>query len=179
MSRRRPALSTASALILGIVLGAGLTGYRPASLHAQGGDRVGESALVTGPVSIEYNAAKKVQVAQEAVYYLDYTGARLLAAVPSFQQSVGGARVLGDFAERDLVADFSLPRGTVPHFLVTTGTLGAFGEPWAPVYVLETSTRQVAIYRVTELRTGASTRPRVDLLECRPIGKSALPARAG
>ena len=61
-----------------------------ASLRAQGDDRVGESALVTGPVTIEYNAGKKVQVAQEGLYYLDYGGGRLLAAVPCFQQTVGG-----------------------------------------------------------------------------------------
>ncbi len=179
MSPHRNAIPTPLALALGVAVGVVLSGLRPATLRAQGGDRVGESALVTGPVSIDYNAVKKVQVAQEALYYLDYTGARLLAAVPSFQQTVGGARVLGDFAERDLVADFQLPKGTVPHFLVTTGTLGAFGEPWAPVYVLETSTRQVAIYRVSELRTGVSTRPRFDLLERRPLGRPAPPAPAG
>lgn len=179
MSTRRLAISSPLILALGIALGVAATGLRPSSLRAMAGDRVGESVLATGPITIEYNAGKKVPVSQEGLYYLDYSGGRLLAAVPSLQQTVGGSRVLGDFAERDLIADFKLGRNASPHFLMTTGTLGAQGEPWAPIYVLETTTRKVAIYRVSEMRTGTSSRPRFELLELRAMAPSAFPAPAG
>ena len=163
------------ALMVGLALGWALAGPRAPALRAQGGDRAAESILTTGPISNDYNSIKKVQIAQDGLYYLDYGGGRLMATVPSYQQSVGGVRVLGDFAERDLIADFGLPRGTTPHFLMTTGTLGALAEGWAPIYVVETTTRQVAAYRVVDQRTGRSTRPRFELLERRPLGPSTLP----
>ena len=175
MKMRCPVVPAPITLAVGLALGWWLAGARAPGLRAQGGDRVAESILTTGPVSVDYNQVRKVQVPQDGLYYLDYSGARLVAAVPSYQQTVNGVHVLGDFAERDLIADFALPRGTVPHFLMTTGALGAFGEGWAPVYVLETSTRQVAAYRLVEQRTATSTSPRFDLLERRPIVRSTLP----
>jgi len=165
-------------LVVGLALGWSLGGLRAPALKASGGDRSSESILTTGPIANEYNSIKKVQIAQDGLYYLDYGGGRLLAMVPNYQMSVGGVRVLGDFAERDLIADFGLPRGTTPHFLMTTGTLGALAEGWAPIYIVETTTGQVAAYRVVEQRMAGSNRPRFELLERRPLGPATLP-RAG
>ncbi len=165
----------ATILLGGIALGVLGTAGRLKPLQAEGGDRSGDSILTTGVASMEYDKAKQMNVAKDAVYYLDYEGARLLATVPSIQQAPGQIRVLGDFAERDLIADFALPRNLVPHFVMTTGGLGARGETWSPIYVVEQSTKQIAVYRVVEQRTATSSKPRFELLERRPIGQSALP----
>ena len=178
MIRPRATLPVSMALVAGLAAGWALGGLRAPAVRASAGDRSTESILTTGPIANEYNAVKKVQIAQDGLYYLDYGGGRLLAMVPGYQMSVGGVKVLGDFAERDLIADFGLPRGTTPHFLMTTGTLGALAEGWAPIYVVETTTRQVAAYRVVEQRMAGSSRPRFELLERRPLGPATLP-RAG
>src|SRR5205823_3925744 len=104
---------------------------RPA-LRAHGGDRWGDASVATGPVMIRYDERLKAPLAQDALYYLDYRGGRLLATVPSYQQSGGMLRLLDSFAERDLVADFKLDTegGVRPHFLMTTGSLGQFSEGW-------------------------------------------------
>jgi hypothetical protein len=132
-------------------------------LHAGAGDRWGDRVLTAGPIAFEQNA-QKIQIAQDAVYYLNYSQGLLLATVPSTRSMGTSTQVLNDFAVRDLMKDFQLGPGTRPHFLMTVGTLGA-REGWAPLYVFETETGQVAVYRLTPQATAGSTRPVFELLE--------------
>ena len=59
-------------------------------------------------------------------------------------------QLLDSFAERDLVADFKLDLdgGARLRFLMATGSLGRYSAGWAPLYVFETTTGQVAVYRM-------------------------------
>jgi hypothetical protein len=157
-------------LILGIFTGWGLATCRPAPLHASAGDRSGECIVTTGPVLIRWDESAKSAVPTDAVYFLDYKGGRLLATVPTFQQTTGNAQLLDQFSERDLVADFKLDldSGPRPQFLMTTASLGANNAGWAPLYVFETKTSQMAVYRMQIQQTiGTPTRPRFDLVELR------------
>ena len=54
------------------------------------------------------------------------------------------------FSERDLVADFKLDldAGPRPRFLMTTGSIGPNNAGWAPLYVFETTTSQIGVYRM-------------------------------
>jgi hypothetical protein len=180
---RRSGLSHMVTLAAGLALGWALAGSRPALLRAGGGDRFDESILTSGPTSIQYNEGSKVQVAQDGVYYLDYRTGKLLATIPTFRKSLGAARMVDTFAERDLVADFKidLENGPRPHFLMTTGSMAtgssnAYGEGGAPLFVFESTTRQMAVYRLQQNAIGTVSRPTLDLLEVHPIGKPA-PAR--
>jgi hypothetical protein len=173
MSMNRPRTSTTVALAVGIFLGWLLASVpRPSpTLRASGGDRWGDSIVTSGPVMIRYDERLKSPLAQDAIYYLDYRAGRLLATVPSFQQSGGSARMLDTFAERDLVADFRLnaEEGPRPHFLMTTGALGMYSEGCAPLFVFETTTNQVATYKVQQQTIGMTTRPNFELVDVRPI----------
>ncbi len=154
-------------LLAGLALGLGvnLTRNGPPSLMAGAGDRSGDSVLTAGPISIQVNPTTKVVFRQDALYYLDYQGGRLLASVPEQIQLGGKTQVLGQFAERDLVADFRLPPGITPKFLMTVGELGVSGFGWAPLYVFETTSKQVAVYRVQSSGQG----PQFDLLELKKL----------
>jgi hypothetical protein len=132
--------------------------------------------VASGPVATLYQSNQRVQVTHDALYYLDYKGGRLLAAVPSLRQTAAGLRVLEEFAERDLVSDFRIGPGVAPHFLMTVGSLGASGDGWAPLFVFETTTGQVAAYRVQAQMVGTSSRPRFDLLETRSLARTSAPA---
>src|SRR5205823_2627716 len=114
-------------LALGMALGWALATGRGPTIRASGGDRWDESVLATGPTFVKYNEGSKIQVAQDAIYFLDYRAGKLLGTVPAMQQMVGGSKVLGGFVERDLVSDFKLEldRGTRPHFLMTTGSMAS------------------------------------------------------
>src|SRR5947199_8518009 len=122
MSPRRIGGVAMTSLSLGLVIGWMLAGGPGGRLRADGGDRWGDSIVAAGPIGIKHNMRQQVQIAEEAVYYLNYASGRLLASVPSFQQVGRESRVLGEFAERDLVRDFELSPGTSPHFLMTTAT---------------------------------------------------------
>ena len=174
----RPALSHALTLVVGLSVGSGLSAVRLPALRASGGDHSGETVMACGPVATAYHAKLRVQVTPDALYYLDYRGGRLLASVPTPRQTAAGTRVLDDFAARDLVADFRIGPGVVPHFLMTVGGLGISGDGWSPLYVVETATGQVAAYRVQAQAVGTSSRPRFDLLEVRPLARAAVPAAA-
>lgn len=172
-SRRFSQLATLTA---GVVLGWALASGKPSALLAHGGDRWDESVLTTGPTFIKYHEGSKIQVAQDAVYFLDYRAGKLVGTVPSMHQLVGGSKVLGGFVERDLAADFKLDldRGARPHFLMTTGSMGAgagntYGDGWAPLFVFETTTRQVAVYKIQQQMIGASQQVRFDMLEIKPF----------
>src|SRR5262249_19467491 len=78
--RRRP-LPTGIALAIGLAAGWGLATYRAPGLLASGGDRWGDSIVVSCPVRLRYDPLKQTQVTEDAIYYLDYAGGRLMASV--------------------------------------------------------------------------------------------------
>ena len=108
---------------------------------------------------VRYDEGNKVQVPLEALYYLDYKGGRLMGTIPSLHQTVGSSHYIGAFADRDLVADFKLDldNGPRPRFLMTTGALGIYGAGWSPLYVFETTSNQLAVYRIHQQSVGTSS----------------------
>ena len=55
---------------------------------------------------------------------------------------------------------------------MTTGSLGAYTEGWAPLYVFETTTQRVGIYRLqTQQTVGKPSRPRFELVELRSFAE--------
>lgn len=177
MSIRPRRLPSSLILVLGVALGWGLSASRTPLVRAGGGDRSGESIVTTGPVMVRYDEGLKVPLPQDALYYLDYQGGRLLATVPSSRQSAGSSKLIDTFSERDLVADFKidLENGPKPRFLMTTGSLGSYSDGWAPLFVFESTTNRLAIYRVQQLSVGTNSRPRFDLVELRSIARPPLP----
>lgn len=176
--------SYALPLLAGLGLGLILADGRPSQIQAGGGDRSGESILATGAVSVRYDEGNKVQLPLEALYYLDYKAGKLLGTIPTFRQTANATTYLEPFAERDLVADFKLDldNGARPRFLMTTGQLGAFGDGWAPLFVFETTTGRVGVYRIQQQSVGGRNQLRFDLMEMRPIAPDqgvapALPSR--
>jgi hypothetical protein len=163
-------------LVMGIFLGWGLACFRPVPLHAGAGDRSGEAIVTTGPVLIRWDESAKSAVPIDALYLLDYKGGRLLATVPSYQQTPKETRVIEPFSERDLVADFKLDlsTGPRPHFLMTTGSLGADNAGWSPLYVFETTTSQLGVYRMQIQHTIGKQRPRFELIELRSYAKGSV-----
>ena len=69
------------------------------------------------------------------------------AQLPANDQST---QLIEPFSERDLVADFKLDldAGPRPRFLMTTGSIGPDNAGWAPLYVFETTTSQLGVYRM-------------------------------
>ena len=57
---------------------------------------------------------------------------------------------LGKLHEQEVIV-------SLPKFKMTTGALGAYSEGWAPLYVFETVTNQVAVYRVSQQSVGTVT----------------------
>jgi hypothetical protein len=176
LSRR---FSTAVTLSIGVALGWGLAGHKPPIVKAGGGDRFGEDVLTAGPVAIQYNERTKTQAAQDAIYYLDYRGGRLMAMVPAEKQTAQGSQMVSSFAERDLAADFKLDpdRGARPHFLMTPGSLGAYGEGWSPLFVFETTTKQVAVYKLQAQAVGTKASSKFELMEVKSF--AAMPPLPG
>jgi hypothetical protein len=164
--QRRPRLCVGLALAVGLALGWATGPARSPLLFASGADRWQDRVLASGPISVETNKMK-MQVTQDAVYYLNYHNGLLLASVPTYRQTPGGAEILTDFAERDLVKDFDLKPGSNPRFLMTTASLGVRSEGWAPLFVFETESGQVASYRVAPQVTTGTSRPQFQLLERR------------
>jgi hypothetical protein len=175
MSIARLRVPGAFTLAIGVILGWGLAQCNPPVLRASGSDRAGESILLTGPTLIRYDEALRSPISQDAIYYLDYRTGRLLATVPSFLGSTNSKKLLDAFAERDLVADFKLDleRGPKPRFMMATGALGAHSDGWAPLYVFETSTSQVAVYKVQQQQLGTNSRPLFQLVEIRSFARDA------
>jgi hypothetical protein len=181
MSNPRRRIPTAVTLTIGLALGWGLANHRPTTLKAVGGDRYGDYSLTTGPIAVQYNERTKTQASQDAVYFLDYKGARLLAMVPVQRSSTQGAQMIDSFIERDLATDFKVDsdRGASPHFLMTPGSLGAYGEGWAPLFVFETTTKQVAAYKLQIQAIGMKSTSRFELLELKSYATlPPLPAPA-
>jgi hypothetical protein len=166
-------------LLVGIFTGWGLASLRTPPIYASAGDRAGESIVASGPVIVRWDETVKGALPTDALYFLDYKRGKLLATVPTFQQSTGSTRILEHFSERDLVADFKLDvdSGVRPKFAMTTASLGANNVGWAPLYVFETTTSQLAVYRMQIQQTiGKPIRPHFDLVELRKLAKDATPA---
>ena len=176
--RRR--IPTALTLMIGLALGWMAASYRPTIARATGGDRYGEDSITTGAVSVMYNEGNKVQSTQEAVYYLDYRGGRLLATIPAYRQSLGAPQVIDEFAERDLITDFKIDidKASTPHFQMTTGSLGVSGAGWSPLFVFETTSKQVAVYKVQTQSVGTKSRPKFELIELKSFAALPVPPRA-
>ena len=165
-SRRLPGF--AATLLIGLTAGWLAGGFRsPVARAVSGGaDRFGDYATTTATVTIDYDDSSKIQAPQDAVFFLDYRAARLLVTIPTLKQSTGGTQVIEGFAERDLVSDFKLGESSPkPHFVMTSGSYGAKGARWSPLFVFETVSRQVAVYRVQPQSVGNKTQPKFDLLE--------------
>ena len=95
---------------------------------------------------------------------------------PLTSKPTTSTRLIEPFSERDLVADFKLDldTGPRPRFLMTTGSLGPYNAGWAPLYVFETNTSQVAVYRMqVQLTIGKTSRPRFELVELRSYAKTS------
>jgi hypothetical protein len=178
MSLKRPPVSTGLVLAVGVLLGWLLASF-PRSLpkaYALGGDRWGDRIVASGPVGIRYDERLRAPLKQDALYYLDYRAGRLLAAIPSYHQQAGDpVKLIDAFAERDLVADFKLDTetGPKPHFLMTTCEIGAYSMGWAPLFVFETESNQVATYRVQQQSVGTSSKPVFELVDLRTIAPSS------
>ncbi len=138
------------------------------------------AALVTGPVSFQYNDRTKVQINQDALYFLDYRAGKLYATIPEQRSTVNKTSLISAFVERDLVADFKIDANATasPQFLMSTGGLGAMGDNLAPLYIFETTTRQVAVYKLSQQTVGTISRPRFDLTELKSIQALARPNNA-
>ena len=72
------------------------------------------------------------------------------------------------------MADFklNLDQGPRPHFLMTTGALAPIRAGWAPLYVYETTTSQLAIYRIVQQTVGTAATTRLELVETRSLAKN-------
>ncbi|MBX6314571.1 MAG: hypothetical protein IRY99_16910 [Isosphaeraceae bacterium] len=165
--QRRPQPASGLVLALGLALGWVLAGGRAPRLRAEASLPDGRSILATGPVMLQHNRKIGGPVAQDAVYYLNpYTG-YLYVTIPSTRTSPAGTQVLGDFAEYDLAKDFQIAPGAPCHFALATAAMGSQEDGWAPLLVFETTTGQVAVYRVTPTIIGSSTKPLVQRVEYR------------
>jgi hypothetical protein len=177
--RRR--IPTIVSLTIGLALGWAMSSHRPPAAKAGGGDRYGDYSLTSGPIAIQYNERSKIQATQDAIYFLDYRGAKLLATVPVQRSSTSGSQMIDNFVERDLIADFKVDvdRGVNPHFLMTPGSLGAYGEAWAPLFVFETTTKQVAVYKLQVQSIGTKSSSKFELLEIKSyVTLPPLPVQA-
>lgn len=163
---------SSSMLIVGLIVGVLLANRPPTMVFAGGNDRSGESITATGSVMVQLDNQRN-PTPLDAVYHLDYEGARLLGAIPSIRQSASSLNLIDGFAERDLLADFHLALNSRPRFQMTTGSLGASAQGMAVLYVFETSTRQVAIYRLTPQATSTSSLPRFELVQLKSYAMAA------
>jgi hypothetical protein len=178
MLNSRFRIRTGLALLIGAFVGWALASFRPTPLHAGAGDRSGEAIVASGPVLVRYDETAKGPLALDALYFLDYKAGRLIATVPTYQQTNSSMHVLDTFTERDLVSDFKLDldTGPRPRFLMTTGSLGPYTSGWAPLYVFETTTNQVGVYRMqVQLTIGKASKPTFDMIELRSYGKTGAP----
>ncbi|MHC5536904.1 hypothetical protein ACYOEI_01365 [Singulisphaera rosea] len=177
MPSNRRTFSRTLLLTFGLLIGWGLSALpRPQSIvQAHAGDRWENSILTTGPVLVRSVEGRKIQLSQDALYYLDHNFKkktwRLVATVPSFQQSFGPPKLIDSFATRDLIEDFKidLDRGARPKFLMTTGAIGTYSEGWSPLFVIESTTNQIAAYKVQQQTVGAVSVPKFELVEIHPM----------
>jgi hypothetical protein len=175
-------IPTVVTVLCGALVGWCLSTIRPSPARAGAGDRHKDYVAATGPVMLRFDEGTKSAVATDALYFIDYSGGRLLATIPTYRQTTKSLNLIDRFEERDLVADFKIDVDGVPepHFLMTTGSLGAYTEGWAPLYVFETQTKRLGVYRLhTQQTVGQPARPRFELVELRSYapGDTASPVR--
>jgi hypothetical protein len=177
MIKRYSRISTAVVLLIGLMAGWGLSLFKARPLHASAGDRFKEAIITTGPVLVRYDEATKSSIALDAVYILDWKVGRLIASIPTYRQSTSGITIIESFVERDLVADFKvdIDTGPAPHFMMTTGSLGPYTAGWAPLYVVETTSNQMGIYRIELQQTsGKSSRPKFELVQLKSYAETKI-----
>lgn len=162
-------LGTIGATAIGLVIGLALSGGGE-PIRAGGSDRIDDSALAAARIATQQHPTLKTSSPQDVIYYLDYKAGRLLAAVPAYRQFGDRVTILGEFAHRDLVADFRLPAGVTPHFLMTEAELGV-SSPGTALFVVETATRQIATYMAEQPFAGSTREhaPKLNLVELRPL----------
>jgi hypothetical protein len=170
---------------LGLAVGVLSSAGSVRAVWAGGGDRPDSAIVATAAISTEHDPKLQIQVATDGVYYLNYSKGRLLAAVPQPRMTASATQILSEFAETDLVRDFQLAPGTNPHFVMTPGTTGpGDGRGAAMLYVFETTTGQLAIYKLEPRAVANSTVPVLQLLERKRdprlahAGSGAAPASA-
>jgi hypothetical protein len=165
----------------GVLLGWAGSGFRSTPMRASSTDRSGECIVTTGPVLMQYDETSKAPIPLEALYFLDYKGGRLLATIPSYRMVGTKMELIDGFIERDLAADFKLDvdAGPRPRFLMASGSLGRFSSGWAPLYVFETTTSQVAVYKMqVGQKYGEAGSGQFDLVQVRRYNRSGEgPAR--
>ncbi|MFO0958001.1 MAG: hypothetical protein U0800_11325 [Isosphaeraceae bacterium] len=140
------------------------------------GDRSGYQ-VASGPILMMPDPSSKVLYPLEAVYYLDYRGARLLAILPTgtaptptaaslaAQGSPSNDRFTTTCVGRDLAADFAIPPEVEPRFLMTIARQGYGNGGWAPLFVIEGTTNQAISYRVSSEIVGGVNRAKFVLLD--------------
>ena len=178
MMDSRSRIPTAMALILGILMGWGLASFRPAPYRPAPATARASRSWRPDRCWCASTRLPRARWRSMPSTVLDYKGGRLLATVPSYRQTNTSTRLIEPFSERDLVADFKLDldTGPRPRFLMTTGSIGPDSAGWAPLYVFETTTSQVAVYRMLVQQTiGKASRPRFELLELRSYAKAGAP----
>lgn len=150
------------------------------------GDRSGYQ-VASGPILMVPDPGSRVLYPVEAVYYLDYRGARLMAMIPTGNASVPTPatvspampdsavrdRVNTACVARDLAADFAIPAGVEPRFLMTVARQGFGNGGWAPLFVIEGSTNQAISYRVSSEMVGGVNRSKFVMLDRIDLGKVA------
>ena len=172
----RPSLVVGLALALGLALGILIAGpARPSIVLAAGGDRAGESILASGPVDVSYHEGLKIQIAQDAIYFLDWKAGKLYATVPSPKKTGSANKIFGAMAERDLISDFEVEPGHAPHFLMTTAAVGSYDASGNRLFVFESTTRQVAVYSVQRQASSSGAVPKFELLERTTFGTPKNP----
>jgi hypothetical protein len=175
MDGSRSRIPIVLALGVGVVFGWAGSGFRATPMRASTTDRAGECIVAAGPVLMQYDDTSKAPIPLEALYFLDYNGGRLLATIPSYRMVGTKMELIDGFIERDLVADFKLDlgAGARPRFLMTTGSLGRYSSGWAPLYVFETTTGQVAVYRMqVGQKYGETASGQFDLVQLRRYHRS-------
>ena len=128
---------------------------------------------------VEYDKATESPIPLDALYILDYKGGRLLATVPTFRQSTGSTTIIESFVERDLAADFKLDLDAGPHPALSHDNRIAWPihGGWAPLYVIETTSNQIGVYRLhLQETTGKSADPKFELVQIRSYAKAAITA---
>lgn len=178
MDRTRTRLASTLLLTTGLAAGWLVAGIRPGVLRAGGGSRSGKSASAAGPIKVDLGpsvrfGAGKFQAPLDAVYWIDYRGARLYAAIPAARKGAmtNDVALLRDFAGRDLAADFGLAPGVAPRFLIQTASLGASEQGAALLLVVETTTRKIGVYQASPKANTLDAAPDFALLQLASYGE--------
>jgi hypothetical protein len=159
---------------IALALGWSFRGRRPTPLHAGNASHSGKSVSATGTFAVQQTMERdKKQVTLEAAYWIDYRTANLFATVPQVSKTASVKDVISQLAVRDLIVDFKLAPGTSPQFLMNTASLGAMGGGSSALFVIETKTRQVAVYYSYTKETGINAKPEFELIQTSSYAKLA------